>query len=86
MVTYNEIKTTLADVLGVSINELGDDTPLLGGPIESMEYIGLLLTLETKYKITLSDEKLEGVQTISDLTRSIVEIINDEQNSVFQKT
>ncbi len=83
MVTYEEIKTILANTLGILVKELEDETPLQGGSIESIQYIELLLTLETKYGITATNDEFEGVDTIGDLTRLITDKINNEHGSVL---
>ncbi|MDB9456227.1 acyl carrier protein [Dolichospermum circinale] len=75
MVTREEVKTILAQTLSMSVAELADETPLDGGEIESLSYVEMLLAIESHYGITASDDELESVKNIGNLSQLIVEKI-----------
>ncbi|MFM5890836.1 MAG: acyl carrier protein [Dolichospermum sp.] len=75
MVTREEVKTILAQTLSMSVAELADETPLEGGEIESLSYVEMLLAIESHYGITASDNELESVKNIGNLSQLIVEKI-----------
>lgn len=75
MVTRKEVKTILAQTLSMSVAELADETPLDGGEIESLSYVEMLLAIESHYGITVSDDELESVKNIGNLSQLIVEKI-----------
>lgn len=75
MVTREEVKTILAQTLSMSSAELADETPLEGGEIESLSYVEMLLAIESQYGITASDDELESVKDIGNLSQLIVDKI-----------
>jgi len=75
MVTREDVKTILAQTLSMSSAELADETPLEGGEIESLSYVEMLLAIESQYGITASDDELESVKDIGNLSQLIVDKI-----------
>ncbi|MFM5947469.1 MAG: acyl carrier protein, partial [Dolichospermum sp.] len=69
MVTREEVKTILAQTLSMSVAELADETPLEGGEIESLSYVEMLLAIESHYGITASDNELESVKNIGNVSQ-----------------
>lgn len=76
MVTEEQIKKIIANSLNLAVDELDNETPLQGGPIESLSYVELLLSLEESYQVVASDKELEQVKTIDDLIQLILNKIN----------
>jgi len=62
MVTEEQIKKIIANSLNLAVDELDNETPLQGGPIESLSYVELLLSLEESYQVVASDKELEQVR------------------------
>jgi acyl carrier protein len=87
MVTKEDVRKILATSLNMSIKELEDDTLLVGGEIESLAYVEILLELEAKYKMTTSDEDLKDIKTIGDLTQLVMNKVNanHQNDSILQK-
>jgi acyl carrier protein len=76
MVTEEQIKKIIANSLNLAVDELDNETPLQGGPIESLSYVELLLSLEESYQVVALDKELEQVKTIDDLIQLILNKIN----------
>jgi acyl carrier protein len=85
MVTMEEIKAVLADTLSMSIDELDDSIPLEGGVIESLGYVEMLLAIEAQYAIRASDDELNDLKNIGDLTQLIFRKNHANYQDVFQK-
>lgn len=85
MVTTEEIKAVLADTLSMSSDELDDSIPLEGGVIESLGYVEMLLAIEAQYAIRASDDELNDLKNIGDLTQLIFRKIHVNYQDVFQK-
>ncbi len=86
MITREQVKKTVANSLNLSVDELEDETPLEGGPIESLAYVELLLSLEEHYRVIATDQDLEQVKTIGDLVQLVVNKVNaSHEHSVLQE-
>ena len=72
----DKVKELVADQLGISKDSIKDDANVvedLGA--DSLDVIEMLMTLEEEYGISIPDEKINQVKTIS----QIVKLIEDCQ-------
>lgn len=76
MVTKEEIKAVLANTLSMSTDDLEDSMLLEGGDIQSLQYVEILVVIEAKYGIRASNDELDEIKNIYDLTEFIFNKIN----------
>tara|TARA_R110001592_G_scaffold57277_1_gene174176 strand:+ start:54618 stop:54857 length:240 start_codon:yes stop_codon:yes gene_type:complete len=70
--TADTIANIARDVCNPSVPDLSDyDRTLLSSGLDSLDYAGLLMTLEDKYGIKFSDDDMEDLNTINKLAQRI---------------
>ncbi len=68
MNSYQQLKALLADVLGVSEEELGPDTRLSRkGGVDAVSLARLVIKAERAFKVSVRDEDLADLPRLTDL-------------------
>ena len=69
-----KVKELLAEQLGMDIKEIHDDSNILEDlGADSLDIIEMLMTLEDEYGITIPDDKINQVKTVSEIAELIEE-------------
>lgn len=69
---YDKIVRTIADVVGVEISELHDQTELiLDLNLDSLAMYEIVVELEETYDLQISDAEIDRIHTIADVVRHI---------------
>jgi acyl carrier protein len=63
------IKQSLAQSANVLIEALGDDKPLADVGVDSLAIVEMLMDLEDRYGVRLSQDDLRKARTVGDLVR-----------------
>lgn len=70
--TFDKIKTILADTLGVSEDELSLDTNIatdLGA--DSLDVVEILMAIQDEFDVEVPDSEIENIRTIGELVEYI---------------
>lgn len=65
MATFNDVKDVIVDKLGVDADKVSPEARFvedLGA--DSLETVELIMGLEDKFGVTISDEDAEGIRTV----------------------
>ena len=69
-----KIKEVLAEQLGINKEEISDDANILEDlGADSLDVIEMLMTLEDEYGVTIPDDKINQVKTVSEIAKLIDE-------------
>ena len=69
-----KIKQVLAEQLGIDAGTIKDDANILEDlGADSLDIIEMLMTLEDEYGITIPDDKINQVKTVSEIVELIEE-------------
>ncbi len=69
-----KIKQVLAEQLGIDAGTIKDDANILEDlGADSLDIIEMLMTLEDEYGITIPDDKINQVKTVSEIAELIEE-------------
>ncbi len=69
-----KIKQVLAEQLGIDASTIKDDANILEDlGADSLDIIEMLMTLEDEYGITIPDDKINQVKTVSEIAELIEE-------------
>ena len=69
MVTEDEIREVIADIVGVEVSEIKDDTNLYSFPgFDSVEVLGLLVALDD-IGFSIDQGQISRVRTLGDLLK-----------------
>lgn len=69
-----KIKKVLAEQLGIDESTISDDSNILEDlGADSLDIIEMLMTLEDEYGVTIPDDKINQVKTVSDVANLIDE-------------
>ncbi len=74
--TRQEVRQIIADIVEVSPEQVGDDTPLgsdLG--VDSLMALEIVATIEKKYRVKIPEERLQQVKTLNDTVALAQEFI-----------
>ena len=67
-----KVKQLVAEQLGIDINTIKDDSNILEDlGADSLDIIEMLMTLEDEYGVTIPDDKINQVKTISEIAKLI---------------
>ncbi len=67
-----KVKQLVAEQLGLDVNTIKDDSNILEDlGADSLDIIEMLMTLEDEYGVTIPDDKINQVKTISDIAQLI---------------
>lgn len=75
--TRHEVRQIIADIVEVSPDQVGDDTPLgsdLG--VDSLMALEIVATIEKKYRVKIPEERLQQVKTLNDTVALAQEFIH----------
>ncbi len=69
-----KIKEVLAEQLGIDAKTISDDANILEDlGADSLDIIEMLMTLEAEYGVTIPDDKINQVKTVSEIAKLIEE-------------
>ena len=69
-----KIKEVLAEQLGIDAKTISDDANILEDlGADSLDIIEMLMTLEAEYGVTIPDDKINQVKTVSEIAELIEE-------------
>ncbi len=69
-----KIKEVLAEQLGIHKEEISDDANILEDlGADSLDVIEMLMNLEDEYGVTIPDDKINQVKTVSEIAKLIDE-------------
>lgn len=69
-----KIKEVLAEQLGIDAKTISDDANILEDlGADSLDIIEMLMTLEDEYGVTIPDDKINQVKTVSEIAKLIEE-------------
>ncbi len=72
----NEIKLIIEDIADVSGDDIKEDSSMIEDlDLTSLEIMGIVSEIESKFSVKLSEEEMLGISTVKDL----VEIIEAKQ-------
>ncbi len=67
-----KVKQLVAEQLGIDVNTIKDDSNILEDlGADSLDIIEMLMTLEDEYGVTIPDDKINQVKTISEIAKLI---------------
>lgn len=69
------IREIVAEVTGVALDELSDDTPLEQLLCDSLDLLELTVALEEEYDIAIKDEHLQKCENIGELISLVIRYI-----------
>jgi acyl carrier protein len=68
MSTLEDVKTIIADYLDINVAKLTESSNLRDDfGIDSLNFVELVMELEEKFQIRISDEDVEHVETVGEL-------------------
>ncbi len=78
MSTSEQVKTTLAEQLGVKIENITDTTTFEDLGADSLDKIEITLQLEDNFKIEIPDDEAEKLLTVGNVVKYIEEKLKKE--------
>jgi len=80
-VLENEIKEIISDVSGYDFEEIKPDTNLINElEIDSIKAIEITVAIEKKYKISIRDEDVPKIVTLTDAVELVYGMLNHKGN------
>jgi acyl carrier protein len=80
-VLENEIKEIISDVSGFDLEEIKPDTNLTNElEIDSIKAIEITVAIEKKYKISVRDEDVPKIVTLTDAVELVYGMLNQKGN------
>lgn len=65
--TKDAIIQFVAEHQGISVNLINEKTILIGGELDSLSVVELVMDVEDKFDIVIADEQWENVKTVGEL-------------------
>ncbi|NWF99022.1 MAG: acyl carrier protein [Nitrospirae bacterium] len=80
-VLENEIKEIISDVSGYNLEEIKPNTNLINElEIDSIKAIEITVAIEKKYKISVRDEDVPKIVTLTDAVELVYGMLNQKGN------
>lgn len=76
MNTIDRVKKMVAEQLCLPVDDIADDADIMQLGADSIDVVEMLTTLEDEYGITIPDDKVEQLRTITSIAQVIDEIRN----------
>ena len=74
MTTLEKVKGLVADHLCISADSIADNADIVKDlNADSIDLVEMVMTLEDEFGISIPDEKISGLKTISDIVKFIDE-------------
>jgi acyl carrier protein len=68
------IRTIVAEQLGVKLDEITEDASILDDlGADSLDVVELVMAIEEEFDIEVPDEDVEGIRTVGDMERYVLE-------------
>ena len=72
----NKLKEIIADQFGIDMDELNEDTDIVADlGADSLDVVEMMMALEEEFGITIEDEKIAELKTISDVVDCVESMI-----------
>ncbi len=77
MNTIDKVKKIIADQLCISTDDISDTANVIEDlGADSLDVVELLMSFEDEFKVSIPDDKLDELKTISQIVKVIDEYIN----------
>ena len=74
MTTLEKVKSLVADHLCIPADSIADDADIVRDlNADSIDLVEMVMTLEEEFGISVPDEKLSAIKTISDIVKLVEE-------------
>ena len=74
MTTLEKVKGLIADHLCIPVDSIADDADIVKDlNADSIDLVEMVMTLEDEFGISIPDEKISGMKTVSDIVKFIDE-------------
>ncbi len=73
---FEKVQAMLADALGLSASEIKPESRIIEDlGADSLDVVELLSRLEDEYGVTISDDDVENLKTVADVTKELEKIV-----------
>ncbi len=74
MTTLQKVKNLVADHLCIPVDSIADDADIVKDlNADSIDLVEMIMTFEDEFGISIPDEKVSGIKTISDIVKFVDE-------------
>lgn len=74
MTTLQKVKNLVADHLCIPVDNIADDADIVKDlNADSIDLVEMIMTFEDEFGISIPDEKVSGIKTISDIVKFVDE-------------
>lgn len=74
MTTLEKVKGLIADHLCIPVDSIADNADIVKDlNADSIDLVEMVMTLEDEFGISIPDEKISGMKTVSDIVKFIEE-------------
>lgn len=74
MTTLQKVKNLVADHLCIPVDSIADDADIVKDlNADSIDLVEMIMTFEDEFGVSIPDEKVSGIKTISDIVKFVDE-------------